>query len=176
METRRGGKQHSNGGGEDDGGEDVGDGLEAGEQSDAAGDEEATHQDGAGDSPEEHLGLMRGLNPKGAEEHQEDEEIVDGHRLFEHVAGEVLQGAGGARAETQEEAEGQGCCDPERGSGDGGAQGIAMQPDLAASVNQLDGKQEQEREVEADPVGDGRGGHVTMLSRVRTVYVPVAQC
>ena len=146
--------------------------LEAGEQSDAAGDEEAAHQDGAGDSPEEHLGLMRGLNPEDAEEDQEDEEIVDRERLFQRVSGEVLQGAGGAHAEVQEEGEGHGGCDPERGRGDGGAEGIAMEPDLAASVNQLDGKQEHEREVEADPVGDGRGGHVTMLSRVRRVYVP----
>src|ERR1017187_5288412 len=115
---------------------------------------------------------MRGLNPEDAEEDQEDEEIVDRERLFERVSGEVLQGAGGAHAEAQEEGESQGGCDPECGSGDGGAEGIAMQPDLAASVNQLDCKQEQEREVKADPVRDGRCGHVTMLSRVRTVYIP----
>jgi hypothetical protein len=36
---------------------------------------------------------------------------------------------------------------------------------LAAGVDQLDGKEEQEGEVEADPVGDGRVGHELMLSQ-----------
>jgi hypothetical protein len=91
------GKEQADGGDEQDGGEDVGDPGEAGEQGDAAGDEEAAHEDGSGDSPEEDLGLAGAVDLEEAEEQKEDEEVVDGERLFEGVAGEVLDGGGGPR-------------------------------------------------------------------------------
>ena len=95
--------------------------MEAVEQGDAAGDEEAAHQHGAGDSPEEDARLVRAVDLEKAEEKQEDEEVVDGHRLFEHIAGEVLDGGGRAMSVAQEESEGERGGDPEAGGGDGGA-------------------------------------------------------
>ncbi len=99
--VRLGRNDQADGGDQDDAGEDVGQPIEAGEQGDAAGDEEAAHDDGAGHSPEEDLGLMAGIDLEEAEEEQEDEEVVDGHRLFENVAGQVLDGGGGVHAEVQ---------------------------------------------------------------------------
>ena len=93
--------------------EDVADSVEAVEQRDAAGNEEAAHEHGAGDSPEEDAGLVSALDLEEAEEQQEDEEVVDGERLFEAVAGEVLDGAGWARRLAEENGEGEGGGDPE---------------------------------------------------------------
>ena len=42
------------------------------------------------------LGWRAAFDLEEAEEQQEDEEVVDRERLFEGVAGEVLDGAGGA--------------------------------------------------------------------------------
>ncbi len=56
------------------------------------GDEGSTHDDGAGDAPEENLGLVAWGDFEGAEEEEEDEEVVDGEGLFDGVAGEVLRG------------------------------------------------------------------------------------
>ncbi len=57
---------------------------------DAAGDEEAAQEDGAGYSPEEDARLLAGGDAKEAEEEQEDEEVVERERLLEGIAGEVL--------------------------------------------------------------------------------------
>ena len=161
-----GGNEQADGGDEDDEGEDIAYRLDAVEQGDATGDEEAAHQHGAGDSPEEDLGLVGTVDLEEAEEQKEDEEVVDGHRLFEYIAGEVLDGTGCPERLVEEDGEGEGGGDPERGAGDGGAEWIAPKPRLAASVGELDGEKQEEGEVEADPVAEGRGRHVTMLSRV----------
>ena len=68
--------------------------------------------------------------------------------------------------------------DPERGGDDGGAMGGGWGSERrlvrrAAGVDKLDGEEDEEGEVEADPVGERRGGHVTMLSRVRLVIRPM---
>ena len=54
-----------------------------------------------------------------------------------------------------EDGEGEGGGDPEGRGGECGMVWRAGQARLAAGVDQLGGKQEQEGEVEADPVGDG---------------------
>ena len=118
--------EEADGGDQQDEGEDISDAVEAVEQGDAAGDEEAAHQHRACDSPEEDLGLVGGLDLEEAEEQQEDEEVVDRHRLFEHVAGEVLDG-GGAEGMVDVDGEGEGGGDPEAGCDDGGAMMIAHQ-------------------------------------------------
>jgi len=151
--------------------------LETVEQRDAAGDEDAAHKHGAGDSPEKDPGLVGTVDLKEAEEQKEDEEVIDGHRLFEHVAGEVLDRRGWPQRSMQEEGEGEGSGYPEGGASDGGAMRVATEADLAASVNELDGEKQEEGEVKADPVAEGRGGHELMLSRdgVRT-HISEARC
>ena len=119
----------------------------------------------AGDSPEEDAGLVGGGDLEEAEEEKEDEEIVDGERLLYRVPGEILRGGGGAKRVMDEDGEGEGCGDPEGRGGECGIVWRAAQARLAAGVDQLDGKQEKEGEVEADPVGDGSVGHELMLSR-----------
>ena len=154
-----GGNEQADGGDEEDRGEDVSDELEVGEEREAARDEESAHEDGSGDSPEEDLGLVGGSDLEEAEEEQEDEEIVDRHGLFEDVAGEVLDGGGGAEGVVEIEGEGESGGDPEGGRGDGGVEGVVFAADLATRVEEFDGEEEQEGEVEADPVRKGRGGH-----------------
>jgi hypothetical protein len=58
-QTQRGDQQ--------DGGEEVGDTFEAGEQFEATGDEEAAHQDGSGNAPEEDLGLACAIDAEELE-------------------------------------------------------------------------------------------------------------
>jgi len=87
----------------------------AGEQAEAGGDEGSAHEDGAEDSPEEDAGLLEGLDLEEAEEQQEDEEVVDGERLFDGVAGEILHGELAANGIEDEESEGEGGGDPEYG-------------------------------------------------------------
>lgn len=73
-----GGQDQTDGGDEQDSGEGVADPVEAREEAEARGDESPTHENGAGHSPEEHLGLMAGLDFEDAEEKEEEKEVVDG--------------------------------------------------------------------------------------------------
>ena len=102
--------------------------LEAGEQGDAAGDEEAAHEHGAGDSPEEDFGLVGGIDLEEAEEEQEDEEVVDGERLFERVAGEVLGRDWLPDGAEEKSGKGERRGDPEAGGGDSGGVGSSTDP------------------------------------------------
>jgi hypothetical protein len=86
------GEEQADSGYEKDGCEDVADPMEAGQQAEAGGDEGSAHEDGPGNSPEEDFGLVGRFDFEEAEEEQEDEEIVDGERLFDGVAGKVLGG------------------------------------------------------------------------------------
>ncbi len=148
---------------EEDCGEGVGDPGEVGEEGETSGDEEAAQENCAGYSPEEDFGLTGGSYLEEAEEEQEDEEIVDGEQLFDGVSGEVLHAGGGAKRVMDEGGEGEGGGDPEGSGGQRRAVGRAVEARLAAGVEKLGGEQKEEREVEADPVGDGRRGHITML-------------
>ena len=150
-----GGKDEADGGDEQDGGEEIADPLEPLEQAETGGDEGSAHKDCAGDSPEEDFGLMGGLDIEGAEEQKEDEEVVDGERLFDGVTGEVLGGGLGAEGEEEEEGEGEGGRDPEDGGGDCG--GVSLCRALAADVDQLYREEREDEDMEADPMADEGG-------------------
>ena len=77
---------------------------------------------------------MGGSDLEEAEEEKEDEEIVDGERLFDGVPGEVLHAGDGAKRVMNEGGEGEGGGDPERGGGERGAVGRAVEARLAAGV------------------------------------------
>ena len=160
-----GGENEADGGDEQDGGEGVADPVEAGEETKAGGDEGSAHEDGSGDSPEEGLGLVAGLDFEDAEEEEEEEEVVDGERLFDGVAGEVLRCGLAAEGAKDEEGEGEGGGDPEDGGGDGG--GVDLRRALIADVNELDREEGEDEEVKAYPVADrGFGEHLFwMLQR-----------
>lgn len=113
-------ENETDGGDEQDSGEDVADPLEAGQEAEAGGDEGSAHEDGAEDAPEEGFGLIGGLDLEDTEEEEKEEEIVDGERLFDGVAGEVLRGGLAAHGAEEEEGEGEGGGDPEDGGGDRG--------------------------------------------------------
>ena len=115
------GDEEADGGGEQDEGEHIADPGEAGEQAEAGGDEGSAHDDGASDSPEEDARLAGGFDLEELKEEEEDEEVVDGESLFDGVAGEVLDGGGGAEGAEDEDGEGQGGADPEDGGDNGGA-------------------------------------------------------
>ncbi len=66
------------------------------------------------------VGCLAGSILKSAEEQEEDEEVVDRERLFDGVAGEILRGVLAAELEKDEDADGQGGCDPDHGCDDGG--------------------------------------------------------
>ena len=159
------GQDEADGGGQKDEAEDVIDPVKAGEEPDAAGDEGAAHEDGSGDAPEEDAGLVGGGDFEDAEEEQEDEEIVDGEGLLERVAGKEL-GGGGDAEKAPEVVGGNGRGGhPHDGGGDGvavlagGAFGAGSRGQAPARKEELEGKQDQQDEVERDPVAEGRGGH-----------------
>ena len=68
-------EEQANGGDQQDEREDIGDPGEVGEQGKAAGDKEATQQDGAGDSPEEDSWLACGVDLEEAEEEKEEKRL-----------------------------------------------------------------------------------------------------
>jgi hypothetical protein len=152
----------ADGGDEKDGGEDVADPGEAGEEAEAGGDEGSAHEDGSEDSPEEDAGLLERLDLEEAKKKQEDEEVIDGERLFDRVAGEVLDGGLAAEGAKDEEREGEGGGDPEGGGDDGSTVGFGWRRGSAApGVEELKREQYKQKEMEADPMADGGGiGHV----------------
>ena len=107
-------------GDEQDGGEDVADPLEVGEEADACGDEGSAHEDGAEDAPEEGLGLMGRFDFEEAEEEEKEKEVVDGERFFDGVACEVLGRRLASHGAEDEEGKGEGSGDPEGSGGYGG--------------------------------------------------------
>ena len=146
------GLEEAEGGDEEDGPEDVLDEVKAGEQGEAAGDEGSAHDDGAGDTPEEDLGLADGRDAEEAEEKEEDEEVVDGEGLLDGVAGKVLDGAGAAVVRAKDEGESEGGGGPERGGPEGFAVGVGEELVQA----ELRDHEDEDREVEVEPVGGGR--------------------
>jgi len=162
-----GGKNEPDGGDQQDASEDVADPLEVREEIEAGGDKGSAHDDGAGDSPEQHPGLMAGVDVESSKKNQEDEEVVDGERLFDGIAGEVLGRVLSAQGMEDEEGEGKSGGDPENGGGDRG--GVGSCGALAACVDKLDREEREDEEVKSDPVADGGGaGHLFwMLQRGR---------
>ena len=157
-----GGQHEADGGDEQDGGEDVADPLEVGEEAEAGGDEGSAHDDGAGDSPEENLGLVAGFDVEDAEEDKKDEEVVDGERLFDGVAGEILGRALAAHGVEDEEGESESGGDPEDGGGDGG--GVDLCRALAAHVDELHPEKNEDEDVKTYPVADGGcAGHLLLM-------------
>jgi len=113
-------KDQTNGGDEQDCGEDVADPLESREEAEAGCDEGSTHEDGAEDAPKEGFGLMGGLDFEEFEEEEKEEEVVDGERLFDGIAGEVLGGGEAAHGTEDEQSKGERCGDPENCGDDRG--------------------------------------------------------
>ena len=93
-------------GDEKDDGEEIADPVESLEETEADGDEAATHQDGTEYTPEEDARLECGWNSEDAEEQEEDEEVVDGKGLLQGIASEELRRMQGARGAEDEEGEG----------------------------------------------------------------------
>ena len=153
------GQDKADGGDEQNGSEEVADPLEASEQAEAGGDEGPAHEDGAGDPPEEDLGLTVGLDVEDAEQDKKDEEVVDGERLFDRVAGEILRCELAAHGVVDEEGEGERGGDPEYRRGDGG--GVNFCRALAAHVDEFSPQEDEDEQVKAYPVANGGGaGHL----------------
>ena len=112
------GQNQADGGDEQDGSEGVTDPGEAREKTEAADDEGSAQEDGSSDSPEEDFRLTGWLDLEGAEEDEEDEEVVDGERLFDCIAGEVLGCILAAQGAKEEEAKCESGGDPEYGGSD----------------------------------------------------------
>src|SRR5947209_4205834 len=119
------------------GSKNIADEGEAIKQGETAGDEEAAHDNGAGDSPEEDLWLTLAVYGEKPEEKKEDEEVIDRQGLFESVTGEILHGGNGIEAIEQIAAEGERGGDPKSGGSDSGAAGRTLQPVLATCIDQF---------------------------------------
>ena len=89
-------EEHLDPGEDQEGAEDVDDPGEALDQLGADRDHGAAHQQGAHDAPEEDAVLVDRRHREEAEEHRDHEDVVDGQRLLDEVAGEVLDGGAGA--------------------------------------------------------------------------------
>ena len=123
-------------------------------------------------------GWREGKDLEEAEEEEEDEEVVDGERFFESVAGEVLDGRGGAEGVVDVEGEGQRGGYPEDRGDDGGEVGLDLCGDfgcgsgewlawrggMAAGEEELDREESDDVDVKADPVAEGGGAlHVSSM-------------
>src|SRR5216684_74728 len=65
--------------------------VEAFDQADPSKNKDAAHEQRSDDSPEQHASLVLLGNGEIAEDHEEDEEIVDAEGEFENVAGDEFQ-------------------------------------------------------------------------------------
>ena len=115
--------------------EDVGNPLKAFEQRDAGDDKRGPHDDSAEDTPEQHPSLPHALHREGLEEEQEDEQVVDGERLFKRVAGDELRAEPMVEREIQVGREAKRAQQP-HGGGNVGAAGclLAQQEPFAAQA------------------------------------------
>jgi len=99
-----------------------------------------------------------GLDFEQAEEEEKEEEIVDGERLFDSVACEVLGSRQASHGAEDEETKGKGSGDPEDGGRDGG--GLRFRGALIANVEKLDPEEDENEDVKAYPMADwGRCEH-----------------
>ena len=94
------------------------------EQAEAAGDEGSAENDGAEDSPEENARLAHRRDAKHAEEQKEDEQVVDGERLLQCIAGEELRSAGNFVIRNEDGGEGKRSDRPENGGVDRFTKGV----------------------------------------------------
>lgn len=145
-----GGHDEADGGDEQDCAEDVVNPGEGFEQFYASGDEGAAHDDGSGDSPEEDLGLADVGDSEEAKEQKEDEEVIDGERFFDGVAGEVLHGAFGVEAWHENRSQGERGGDPKDGCVDGFAAWLGEELVEA----ELGGEEHDDGDVEPEPIGE----------------------
>ena len=109
--------------------------MEARDQRRADADHHAAHHQRAEDAPEQHAVLVDRRHREEAEDHRDDEDVVDAERFLDDVAGEVLDG--GARPSLS--------C-PSTGSG------LVPKPEPVILVAEVDEDREGQRH--ADP--DGR--------------------
>src|SRR5580692_10730898 len=72
--------------------ENVGDPMKSLNQTDAHDNEDAPHHQGTDDSPEQYFVLVLRSDAKVAENQEEDKEIIDAKRKFNHVTGDELHG------------------------------------------------------------------------------------
>ncbi len=66
--------------------------MEVGDEGGADADHGAAHDECAEDAPEEDAVLVAGGDGEGAEDHGDDEDVVDAEGFFDDVAGEVFGG------------------------------------------------------------------------------------
>src|SRR5260370_9766289 len=65
--------------------------MEAGHEDSTSSDHHAAHEESADDAPGKHAVLHTFVNLKGAENNQEDEEIINAESFFDDVASEVFE-------------------------------------------------------------------------------------
>ena len=93
--------------------------------------------------------LVLGGNGEGLEEEDEDEEVVDGERLLQHVAGEELQALLPSVDDPDPEAEPEREGDPEEAPADRFAEPLSVSPPRGDA--QIESEQEQHPGEEAAP-------------------------
>ena len=140
--------------------EDVDDPGEALDELRAHRDHRAPHHQGAQDAPEEHAVLVDLRDGEEAEEHRDDEDVVDGQRLLDQVARDVLdQGAGAVVVD--------GAHPLDRLGRDGHHVGRQPEPEPVVLVARVDEAGEGEAE------GDPEGGPAERLLDRHDVRLPV---
>ena len=74
------------------------------EQERAQGDEDAAEDEGAQDPEEQHAVLVAARHARSSRHDDEHEDVVDGERVLDHVAGQELQSGGLVRGRRRVEA------------------------------------------------------------------------
>jgi hypothetical protein len=164
-------QDQTDGGDKQNSGKDVADPFEVSEETYACGDEGSAHEDGAEDAPEEGLGLMGGFDFEEAEEEEKEEEVVDGERLFDGVACEVLGSRQASHGTEDEEGEGKSSGDPEGGGGYGG--GLSFGGALVTNVKELGPEEDEDEQVKTYPMTNGGRKHLTSMlhGSIRRLFV-----
>src|SRR5262249_49788774 len=123
---------------------------------DADKDESEAHDQRPDDPPEKDFVLVLLGHAKILEEDQEDEKVVDAHRLLENVAGNELQGRTTSAPEINQGGK-SGCkSDPEEAPR--GGLFYAHDPGLAVQHSQVEEQHKQHEEIEANPEIDRHSG------------------
>jgi hypothetical protein len=151
-----GAEQHESGD-EDDGAENIGDEVEAGEQVESSDEEKSAHEDGAEYAPGEDAVLLCRRHGEGAEEDEEEEEVVDAEGLFQEIGAGELDGQDVAEAEVEQHGENCGEGEP----GEGPAQGFAERgAGVVAEAGEVGDEHRPGYQMEANPPGKRDvGGH-----------------
>src|ERR1700733_3423605 len=123
--------------------------VEALDETDAHKDEDAAHNHGADDSPEQHAMLLFFRNREVAEDQKKDEEVIDAEREFKNIAGDEVERNQSPLPEINDCRKRKRQCNPQSAP----SQSLGWSHDAAFAVEELEvcHQHDQREEIEENP-------------------------